>query len=308
MFRSFRYNAAKKRLAFFIRGPRPPSVSWSVQVKHTARVEEFSPNTCPYGQMASYWDTYAGWFVPNYGEFLTAAGDYYGIPLQAVLDLACGTGLLTRQSAQAAESVVGLDVSAHMLDRARQQTTNGNIRYLQSDFRDFNLNETFNAVLCGSDSINYLQTPEELSTVFGCVRRHLRPGGFFVFDTLDEQSFRARANLKTEAAVDGQFFEVYSFYNLETKVGESRVVFGDSVERHRRIPIEREAVLKAAQQAGLIVTEHFSLNTYLPWPNPLARQFYVLRDPRPAPVRPSKWARWAFWRSSVSGGMPAEPR
>src|SRR5919108_2066766 len=69
-------------------------------------------------------------------EHLRAA---YGIsPGDKVLDIGCGTGLTTREAARAAApgGVVGVDVSEHMLERARQLTAAerlDNVRYELGD-------------------------------------------------------------------------------------------------------------------------------------------------------------------------------
>jgi SAM-dependent methyltransferase len=69
-------------------------------------------------------------------EHLRAA---YGIsPGDEVVDIGCGTGLTTREAARAAApgSVVGVDVSERMLERARQLTAAerlGNVRYELGD-------------------------------------------------------------------------------------------------------------------------------------------------------------------------------
>jgi SAM-dependent methyltransferase len=66
-------------------------------------------------------------------EHLRAA---YGISSgDSVLDIGCGTGLTTRESARAAAPgrVVGVDVSERMLDRARELTAADNVRYELGD-------------------------------------------------------------------------------------------------------------------------------------------------------------------------------
>ena len=66
-------------------------------------------------------------------EHLRAA---YGISRgDAVLDIGCGGGLTTREAARAAAPgrVVGVDVSEGMLERARQLTTDDNVRYELGD-------------------------------------------------------------------------------------------------------------------------------------------------------------------------------
>ncbi len=257
----------------------PPWPVRVARVKHDARVEEFPPTTDAYERVSAYWDQYAGWFVPGYGRFLLSAAAHYGFTLTSALDLACGTGLISRQLAQHAESVVGLDSSEAMLRRAAELTSDENVRYVRGDVRAFDLGETFDAAVCGSDSLNYLSTPAELTEVFRCVRRHLRPGGVFAFDALDDAYFRAIAPLKAQIDVGGVSFDVYHFYDPDRRVGDARAVFRDCVEAHRRIPIEEEEVRRAAAAAGLTVAEHFSCNSLSLFKQQLARQFYVVRAP-----------------------------
>jgi SAM-dependent methyltransferase len=282
VFRWLRWQLAKMRLSMRLLATMPPQVHLVNQV-HRSTVEELPPNTEPYQFLAAHWNDYAGWLVPRYGRFLAAAASYYDLPLGSVLDLACGTGLLSRQIAKRAQSVVGLDVSEPMLRRAGSCTSEGNVRYVQGDFRAFDLGETFDAAVCGSDSLNYLETPGELTDVFRCVRRHLRPGGLFAFDVLDDQWLRVSAHTKSAAEVSGESFEVYYFYDPGKRVRESRAVLGRAIERHRQIPIEEGDVTRAAREAGLSVAEHFSANTYLLLKLPRARQFYVLRTPSTSP-------------------------
>src|SRR5437588_10733132 len=122
MFRRLRWYWAKKRLALQVPNPAPPSLTVRAK-RHTARVEDFPPTVEPYGRLAEHWDQYAAWFALRYDLFLAAAERYYGLRLQSVLDLACGTGLLTRQIAVRVASVVGLEISEPMVRRARSQTS-----------------------------------------------------------------------------------------------------------------------------------------------------------------------------------------
>jgi SAM-dependent methyltransferase len=276
MFRWFRWHRAKRCLA---RLNYPPSHIRRCSRRHTGPPQELSPDTPPYDQLASLWDEYAGWFVPEYGRFLLAAGEHYRTRLESVLDLACGTGLLCRQVAGWAERVVGLDISEAMLRRAESRAGPSNVRYTHGDFRNFSLGESFDAVVCGSDSLNYVQTPAELEDVFRCCRRHLRPGGLFVFDVLDQRMFRAVDGVVNETEMPGGRVEMCCFYDADRRVGRWRVACGDAVEQHSRIPLEEEDVRRAAGAAGLEVDEHFSPNSYRLRQLPAARQFYVLKSP-----------------------------
>jgi SAM-dependent methyltransferase len=274
MFHWLTWHLAKRRLAAVRLPPAHVSV-WLGPA--TARPGALLPTTEPYSQLAGWWDEFAEWFVPQYAPFLAAAGRRYGVTIGSVLDLACGTGLASRDVARCGASVVGLDASAAMLRRA--EALGGNVRYVHGDFRAFALGETFAAVLCCGDALNYVASCAELVDVFRCVRGHLGPGGLFAFDVLDGRHFRAVARLRTVAEVDGRRIELYHAYDPATRVDDARVVLGDSVEAHRRMAIDEEDVCRAAGAAGLLVTEHFSTTTYRLFPSVDARQFYVLRVP-----------------------------
>src|SRR5437868_15318870 len=125
MFGWFRWHLAKRRLTGRTKKHPPAHVTISAEVHH-AKVEDFLPNEGEYRRLAALWEDYASWFVPEYGPFLASARDYYRCPISSVLDLACGTGLLSRQIARWADSVVGLDVSEDMLRQAWLRTSEKN--------------------------------------------------------------------------------------------------------------------------------------------------------------------------------------
>jgi SAM-dependent methyltransferase len=245
-------------------------------LKNEGQVEDFSPNLEPYGKLASIWDDYSGWYLPGYRGFLFAAANHFGITLTSVLDLACGTGLQARSLATMAELVIGLDISDPMLRVAKSRTTSNNIRYVQGDFLDFDLKERFDAVLCASDSLNYVKNLGELQKVFACVFRHLHPGGLFIFDVVDQRHFQMMASTKTVASVNGEGFETCYFYDADKRVSESRVLLeGGAIERHRRIPIDEMDVEISAYKADLEIIERFPQRI---WLFPSGRVFYVLRQ------------------------------
>ena len=102
-----------------------------------------------------------------------------------VLDLACGTGRMTRELAERGYDMIGVDGSADMLSEAYgKETAEGAkpILYLCQDMREFELYGTVGAAVCCLDSINYLLETEELKKVFSLVYNYLDPDGLFLFD------------------------------------------------------------------------------------------------------------------------------
>jgi SAM-dependent methyltransferase len=252
-------------------------VSSSVH-RHRNGPLDFPPTCDSYERLASLWGLTRGFHAVRYDPFLRAAGRYFTTPIRSVLDLACGTGELVRRLAGWAELVVGLDASEAMLREARLQSTSVNVCYVRGDFASFRLDQAFDAITCCGDSINYLQTPGDLTGMFERVRAHLVRGGLFLFDTLDHRHFKAMARIKEVVTVGTKQYEVYYFYDSTSSCSETRVLVGDVIERHRRIPLGRNDVYKAAANAGLDVVGYFSISRYFT-PAVPGRQYYVLRNP-----------------------------
>lgn len=100
---------------------------------------------------------------------------------ELVLDLACGTGRMTRELAGRGYDMIGVDGSADMLSCAMEAGTEG-ILYLLQDMREFELYGTVGAVVCCLDSINYLLEEKHVKAAFSCVHNYLDPDGLFIFD------------------------------------------------------------------------------------------------------------------------------
>jgi SAM-dependent methyltransferase len=98
-------------------------------------------------------------------------------PGERVLDIACGTGLVTLRAAEAVASgeVIGTDISEQMVNAARE-VSNGvaNVRYERGEAERIEFeDESFDVVLCGL-GLMYVPSPAEALAEF---RRVLRPRG-----------------------------------------------------------------------------------------------------------------------------------
>lgn len=93
----------------------------------------------------------------------------------SILDLACGTGILTQQIAQKIPNakIVGVDVTPSYLEIAKKKlASNPNISFVQQDAEKLNLNTKFDCIT--SSYIPKYCTAEIL--VKTCLN-HLKPGG-----------------------------------------------------------------------------------------------------------------------------------
>jgi len=109
---------------------------------------------------------------------------------ELVLDLACGTGKITRELSALGYDMIGVDLSADMLSCAIANTpAELGVLYLNQDMCDFELYGTVGAVVCCLDSINYLTEDGDLDACFACVHNYLDPDGVFIFDVNSQYKF-----------------------------------------------------------------------------------------------------------------------
>ncbi|MDO0912017.1 methyltransferase domain-containing protein [Streptomyces sp. DT2A-34] len=110
---------------------------------------------------------------------------YLGLVMssESVLDVGCGTGrLLRRASADGHRGrLVGLDPAAAMLVQARRH--DADVEWLLGDLRACSWGEEFDLVVMTGHAFQVLVEDDELRTALSAVRRALRPGGRFVFET-----------------------------------------------------------------------------------------------------------------------------
>lgn len=100
------------------------------------------------------------------------------------LDLACGTGSLTRELFRRGVDVFGADYSPEMLSIAAERgyESEENIFYICQNMRSLRLPGLLDSCVCTLDSINHLINENDVRRTFKGVARHLNDGGLFVFD------------------------------------------------------------------------------------------------------------------------------
>jgi SAM-dependent methyltransferase len=100
-----------------------------------------------------------------------------------VLDLGCGTGNHALILAQRGYRVTGIDASSGMLRVARAKARDrANPAFVRADMRRFDLGRTFDAIICMDGAYTHLLTESDLLAHLRTVRRHLSPGGVYVFE------------------------------------------------------------------------------------------------------------------------------
>ena len=103
-------------------------------------------------------------------------------PGKKVLELACGSGEITHQLANAGYEMTALDLSSEMIERAKEKDIEHKIQFYVQNMLDLSQFSIFDTILCLCDSFNYLLENEEVTTFFEQVSSHLHEGGLFFFD------------------------------------------------------------------------------------------------------------------------------
>ena len=125
-----------------------------------------------------------------------------------VLDLACGTGALTSALISGGADVVAVDGSAEMLSEAGSRLMNEgkHALLLNQDMREFELYGSIDAVVCATDSLNYLTEDGDLAKCFALVHNYLIPDGIFIFDVNTKKKFTQVYGNESYVFDDGDVF------------------------------------------------------------------------------------------------------
>ena len=195
-----------------------------------------------------------GWnYYPEaFGEQLLQWIERQGITVRTALDLACGTGVLCRILKDAGIESRGMDFSSGMIDIARQESPD--IPYDVADMILYRPDAQFDLVTCTGDALNHIPDLSDVEKIFANIHAYLAPGGYFVFDLLDERE------ISTEEPFDLDFDEHISARFQITRPEEKKVhlqtqVFEDGVHSFTEDIFETvhqlEAVCALLRRQGL---------------------------------------------------------
>ncbi len=182
-----------------------------------------------------------------------------------VLDLCCGQGRHSLELARRGFQVVGVDLSEALLYAARQRAEREGltITFLQSDMREIDFTDEFDAVINMFTSFGYLENEGEDEKVLRKVTQALKQGGKFLLDVMNRDwLIRNFQPMGWRADNEGWFvLEERTFDHLSGRM-ETRWIFvardGVRYERPSSIRLYTASELRAMlERAGLQVTNLF---------------------------------------------------
>ena len=127
-----------------------------------------------------------GWnYYPEiFGEQLLRWLEVKNLRPRTAMDLACGTGILCSILHREGIEASGMDFSAGMIEIAR--AGNPAISYEVADMTTFRPEKRFDLVTCTGDAVNHIGALSDVERIFRNVFAYTSPGGYFVFDILNE--------------------------------------------------------------------------------------------------------------------------
>jgi ubiquinone/menaquinone biosynthesis C-methylase UbiE len=108
-----------------------------------------------------------------------------------VLEIGCGTGRIMLEIAHEGIEIVGLDLSAAMLDIAKlkcqafPESTQKHVSFIQADMTEFDLGRKFSLIIIPFRAWQILTTPESQRQSLLTFRRHLTDDGRLIINNFD---------------------------------------------------------------------------------------------------------------------------
>jgi demethylmenaquinone methyltransferase/2-methoxy-6-polyprenyl-1,4-benzoquinol methylase len=134
-----------------------------------------------------------------------------------VLELACGTGGLTRELIRHARTVTAVDGSARMLDLNRQRVGDSRVRYVHADLFEWRPEHRYDAVFFGF-WLSHVP-PTHFDAFWSMVEACLRPGARAGFVDEDDRGTGNEADVSTTGIPaprrtlgDGRTFEIVKVF------------------------------------------------------------------------------------------------
>lgn len=172
-------------------------------------------------------------------KYLTTLLAENGVDLGILLDLACGTARLSIPLSNAGFDVIAVDESQEMLSRARdniEQSGAKNIMLLNQSMQELDLYGTIDAAVCMLDSLNHLESIEQVKQAIARVSLFMNLNGIFIFDVNTKYKHREILGDNTFVIEDENLYCVWQndFYEEDYSVDISLDFFYETDGKYIR--------------------------------------------------------------------------
>ena len=239
-------------------------------------------------------DDYLGEFLDPVNYDLEVGGDHPSHQFYAelakkvggnVLEVACGTGLVTIPLAQQGIPITGMDIMPGMLAHAKHKSEQSglSIRWMEGDARNFDLGERFNFIYMTGNAFQAFLNNSDQQALLQNISKHLTEDGIFAFETRNPDWKEMTTDLNEEEWMTYTNDKGYQVCIMETREYDhvAQVLTyhlfrrwqenGESKERVTRIAIRYtfpQELIALLENNGFRI-----LNQYSDWDkNPLSKE------------------------------------
>lgn len=136
-----------------------------------------------FSEYAHHYDVY--YADKDYGaevDFVVALAARFTDAPKTLLDMGCGTGRHLAEFVKRDLTCDGFDLSEDMLAQARERLSGESVELAPGSLVTFENAKQYDLVVSMFAVVGYLITNEDLVAGLRTARKHLRPGGIFIFD------------------------------------------------------------------------------------------------------------------------------
>ena len=220
-----------------------------------------------YDDLADDYDRFVNWEARLAFEIPFFLSLFRAHRVQTVLDTACGTGRHALALAREGYRVTGTDISANMIDRAREnaRVAGVDVPFHVAGFGALKstLGQTFDAVLCLGNSLPHVVGVQDLYATLADLAALLNPGGILVVQNrnLDRVLMKEERFMPPQAHREGDrewlFFRFYDFgpvtlrFNMVTLYKRGNELWRTSVGQTELRPWRQQELAEGLAQARL---------------------------------------------------------
>ena len=215
----------------------------------------------PYASVAENYDIMVDWQARLARErpFFAAIFREYGV--KSVLDVGCATGHHSRLFAELSASVLGLDPSAPMIERARSLTPGDNPRFMLGGFEDIpSLIERFDLITVLGNTLAHVETAAGLARVLADMRGAINTDGRLCIQLINYDSLMVAGSrwlpLAHRQVGDREYLFLREHRYLGGKAEFTIITlikdgtWSRQVERYGHLPLPAAVLQAALHEAG----------------------------------------------------------
>ncbi len=175
-----------------------------------------------------------------------------------VVELGCGSGLLTRYLVEAGHRVLATDASPAMLELAAEHAPG--VAGLQQLVLPHDPVPPCDAIVSIGHVLSYLPTADDIDQALGNAARALRPGGLIAFDIADLEWGRARLGAPAHARVGDDWAVITSYEqprpdlfvrNITAFIARDDGAWQRDDERHENVLVDAGELPATLQSVGV---------------------------------------------------------